>query len=105
MELFEEYGKVDSVKMLRGVGENTPIIGMVSMVSEIGAERAIEALQGEVLLGHAIKIEPSFEHIHVHHGADYKPTPIEEDDEEEDDEGEEETPTDYEPSEEPDWEV
>lgn len=107
MELFEEYGKVDSVKMLRGVGENAPTIGLVFMPGETAAEKAIEALQGEELEGQPIKIEMSFEHIHIHHGENRRPIPPidEEDDEVDMDENDDQPDNDYEPSEEPNWEV
>ncbi|MEL7341852.1 MAG: RNA-binding protein, partial [Bacteroidota bacterium] len=50
-EIFEEYGKVDSVKILRGVGENAQVVAFVFMPREVAAEDAMDELQGTEILG------------------------------------------------------
>ena len=45
-DVFEDFAKVESVKILRGVGDTAAAMGFVFMMREAAAQEAIEALHG-----------------------------------------------------------
>jgi len=59
-EIFEEYGRVVSIKVFKDPNPNTPkALAFVEMRSETAATQAIESLNGTELDGFPIKVEIS----------------------------------------------
>ena len=83
IEIFEEFGEVDSVKIFRSPGASTCLC-ILEMPSERGALEAIEELNGEELEGLKMKVERS-QDIISKKSPTPKPKPIllDEDEEEE----------------------
>lgn len=81
LEMFEDYGDVDSVQVLRGAKE---AIALVEMPKNGEAGAAIDELDESELNGIMIRVESWHDHINRTEKASVRP--IEDDDDDDDDE-------------------
>ena len=85
LRLFEEYGSVDTVQILRGSRE---AIALVDMPSVRDAEDAIKGVDGTEIGGFEVHVE--FLHDHITPKSPIKPIVLDDDDDDDDDFEEEE---------------
>ncbi len=88
LEIFEEYGGVESIKVFRTLDNASVALALIEMKREREGEAALAALNGQLISGTRLKVEYSQDMVR-HSGIKSKAALL---DDEEEEEEEEETP-------------
>lgn len=87
VELFEEIGDVDSIKVFRTLDNASVAIALIEMKRDREGEAAVAALNGQMISGTKLKVEFSQDMVKSS-GVKHKPVVVEDEDEDEDEDGE-----------------
>lgn len=84
-EIFEEYGRISSVKLFRSVDGTTPALGFIEMTRERDAQAAIADLNGKRIGNSRLKVELSSDVFHSSAPIVVVNGPADDDDDDDDD--------------------
>ncbi|MDP5171311.1 MAG: RNA-binding protein [Bacteroidia bacterium] len=87
VELFEEIGDVDSIKVFRTLDNASVAMALIEMKRDREGEAAVAALNGQMINGTKLKVEFSQDMVKSS-GVKHKPVVVEDEDEDEDEDGE-----------------